>query len=132
MRFSEDIPSRGELAKSESAWRSARPADARRMIFTEGVVLTLICAAAGLVLSLGAGKLLASVLYKVSGLRPAGAGLRRWRSDSGFDIRLLAARAARIARGSDHCAAPGVVARLFNLGKSMAGRRFSRRENAKG
>ena len=48
----------------------ARPADARRMILAEGLRLTLLGAAAGLVLSLGAGTLLASILYKVSGRDP--------------------------------------------------------------
>jgi predicted permease len=48
----------------------AKPSDARRMILREGLVVTSIGAATGLVLSLLAGKLLSSMLYKVSGVDP--------------------------------------------------------------
>lgn len=48
----------------------ARPSDARRLILSEGLVLTSAGIAAGLGLSLLAGKMLTSVLYKVSGFDP--------------------------------------------------------------
>jgi len=48
----------------------AKPGDAQRMILREGLVITSLGVAAGLALSLLAGKLLASVLYKVSGAIP--------------------------------------------------------------
>jgi predicted permease len=48
----------------------AKPSDARRMILREGLVVTSMGVAGGLALSLLAGKALASVLYKVSGVDP--------------------------------------------------------------
>jgi predicted permease len=48
----------------------AKPGDAQRMILREGLVITSVGVVAGLALSLLAGKLLASVLYKVSGVDP--------------------------------------------------------------
>lgn len=48
----------------------ARPSDTRRMILSESFALTLAGVAGGLVRSLLAGKLLASMLYKVSGYDP--------------------------------------------------------------
>ena len=48
----------------------AKPGDAQRMILREGLVITSLGVVAGLALSLLAGKLLASVLYKVSGVDP--------------------------------------------------------------
>jgi predicted permease len=48
----------------------AKPGDAQRMILREGLVITSVGVVAGLGLSLLAGKLLASVLYKVSGVDP--------------------------------------------------------------
>jgi macrolide transport system ATP-binding/permease protein len=48
----------------------AKPSDARQMILREGLVVTSIGAVAGLLLSLLAGRLLTSVLYKVSGVDP--------------------------------------------------------------
>jgi predicted permease len=48
----------------------AKPGDAQRMILREGVAITSVGVVAGLALSLLAGKLLASVLYKVSGVDP--------------------------------------------------------------
>jgi putative ABC transport system permease protein len=48
----------------------ARPSDARQMILREGLVVTAIGAGTGLVLSLLAGTVLASLLYKVSGVDP--------------------------------------------------------------
>jgi putative ABC transport system permease protein len=48
----------------------ARPGDAQRMILREGLVVTALGVIAGLALSLLAGKVLASVLYKVSGVDP--------------------------------------------------------------
>jgi predicted permease len=45
----------------------AKPSDARQLILREGLMLTAIGAATGLGLSLVAGRLLTSVLYKVSG-----------------------------------------------------------------
>jgi predicted permease len=48
----------------------AKPGDAQRMILREGLVITSLGVFAGLALSLLAGKLLASVLYKVSGVDP--------------------------------------------------------------
>jgi macrolide transport system ATP-binding/permease protein len=48
----------------------AKPGDAQRMILREGLLLTSAGVIAGLALSILAGKLLASVLYKVSGVDP--------------------------------------------------------------
>jgi predicted permease len=48
----------------------AKPGDAQRMILREGLVITSVGVVAGLALSLLAGKVLASVLYKVSGVDP--------------------------------------------------------------
>jgi predicted permease len=48
----------------------ARPSDAQRMILREGLVTTSIGVGVGFVLSLLAGKVLANVLYKVSGVDP--------------------------------------------------------------
>jgi predicted permease len=48
----------------------ARPGDAQRMILREGLVITSLGVVAGLALSLLTGKVLASVLYKVSGVDP--------------------------------------------------------------
>jgi predicted permease len=48
----------------------ARPGDAQRMILREGLVITSAGVVAGLGLSLLAGKILSSVLYKVSGVDP--------------------------------------------------------------
>jgi predicted permease len=48
----------------------AKPGDAQRMILREGVAITSVGVVVGLALSLLAGKLLASVLYKVSGVDP--------------------------------------------------------------
>jgi predicted permease len=48
----------------------AKPGDAQRMILREGMVITSVGVFAGLALSLLAGRLLASVLYKVSGVDP--------------------------------------------------------------
>ena len=48
----------------------AKPGDAQRMVLREGLVITSAGVVAGLALSLLAGKLLASVLYKVSGVDP--------------------------------------------------------------
>jgi predicted permease len=48
----------------------ARPGDAQRMILREGLVITSVGVVAGLGLSLLAGKILNSVLYKVSGVDP--------------------------------------------------------------
>jgi len=48
----------------------AKPSDARRMILREGLVVTSMGVAVGFALSLLAGKVLASVLYKVSGTDP--------------------------------------------------------------
>jgi predicted permease len=48
----------------------AKPGDAQRMILREGLLITSVGVVAGLALSLLAGKLLASVLYKVSGVDP--------------------------------------------------------------
>jgi ABC-type antimicrobial peptide transport system permease subunit len=48
----------------------AKPSDARRMILREGLLVTSMGVAGGLALSLVAGKVLASVLYKVSGTDP--------------------------------------------------------------
>jgi putative ABC transport system permease protein len=48
----------------------AKPGDAQRMILREGMVITSVGIVVGLALSLLAGKLLASVLYKVSGVDP--------------------------------------------------------------
>jgi predicted permease len=48
----------------------AKPSDARRMILREGLVVTAIGVGIGLALSLLAGKALASLLYKVSGVDP--------------------------------------------------------------
>src|SRR5262249_3847631 len=48
----------------------ARPGDAQRMILREGLIVTSIGVLAGLALSLLAGKALASLLYKVSGVDP--------------------------------------------------------------
>lgn len=48
----------------------AKPGDARRMILREGLAITAVGVVAGLGLSLLAGKVLASVLYKVSGVDP--------------------------------------------------------------
>lgn len=48
----------------------AKPSDARRMILREGLMVTAIGVAGGLALSLLAGKALASLLYKVSGIDP--------------------------------------------------------------
>jgi predicted permease len=48
----------------------AKPGDAQRMILGEGLVITSLGVVAGLALSLLAGKVLASVLYKVSGVDP--------------------------------------------------------------
>jgi predicted permease len=48
----------------------AKPSDARRMILREGLLVTAIGTVAGFGLSLLAGKTLASLLYKVSGVDP--------------------------------------------------------------
>jgi predicted permease len=48
----------------------AKPGDAQRMILREGLLITSVGVIAGLGLSLVAGKLLGSVLYKVSGVDP--------------------------------------------------------------
>ena len=48
----------------------AKPGDAQRMILREGLVITSAGVVAGLALSLLVGKLLASTLYKVSGVDP--------------------------------------------------------------
>ena len=48
----------------------AKPSDARGMILREGLLVTAIGVGAGLTLSLLAGKALASLLYKVSGVDP--------------------------------------------------------------
>ena len=48
----------------------AKPSDARGMILREGVLVTSVGVAGGLALSLLAGKVLSSVLYKVSGVDP--------------------------------------------------------------
>ena len=48
----------------------AKPADAQRMILREGLAVTSTGVVAGLALSLLAGKVLAGVLYKVSGVDP--------------------------------------------------------------
>jgi predicted permease len=48
----------------------AQPSDARQMILREGLVVTAIGAGSGLVLSLLAGRVLTSLLYKVSGVDP--------------------------------------------------------------
>ncbi len=48
----------------------AKPGDAQRMILREGLAITSVGVVVGLGLSLLAGKLLASVLYKVSGVDP--------------------------------------------------------------
>jgi predicted permease len=48
----------------------AKPGDAQRMILREGLAITSVGVVAGLGLSLLAGKVLASVLYKVSGVDP--------------------------------------------------------------
>lgn len=48
----------------------ARPSDARRMILREGLLVTSIGVVGGLALSLLAGKVLSSLLYKVSGIDP--------------------------------------------------------------
>jgi predicted permease len=48
----------------------AKPSDARSMILREGLLVTSVGVAGGLALSLLAGKVLSSVLYKVSGVDP--------------------------------------------------------------
>ena len=48
----------------------AKPSDAQRMILREGLHVTSVGVAAGFALSLLAGKVLATVLYKVSGVDP--------------------------------------------------------------
>jgi predicted permease len=48
----------------------AQPSDARQMILREGLIVTCIGAASGVALSVLAGKILASALYKVSGVDP--------------------------------------------------------------
>jgi len=48
----------------------AKPGDAQRMILREGLLITSLGVVAGLALSLLAGKVLAGVLYKVSGVDP--------------------------------------------------------------
>jgi putative ABC transport system permease protein len=48
----------------------ANPSDALRMMLREGLILSAIGAAAGLALSLAAGKLLSSLLYRVDSLDP--------------------------------------------------------------
>jgi predicted permease len=48
----------------------AKPGDAQRMILREGLAITSVGVVAGLGLSLLAGKVLSSVLYKVSGVDP--------------------------------------------------------------
>jgi putative ABC transport system permease protein len=48
----------------------AKPSDARGMILREGLLVTSAGVAAGLALSLLAGKLLSSLLFKVSGVDP--------------------------------------------------------------
>ena len=48
----------------------ARPSDAQRLILREGLLLTAAGALVGLALSLAIGKVLGSMLYKVSGLDP--------------------------------------------------------------
>jgi predicted permease len=48
----------------------ARPSDARRMILREGLMVTSIGVVGGLALSLLAGRVLSSMLYKVSGIDP--------------------------------------------------------------
>jgi predicted permease len=49
----------------------ARPRDAERLILSEGIKLTIAGTAVGLALSLLMGKLLSSLLYRVSGVDPA-------------------------------------------------------------
>src|SRR5262249_42371641 len=48
----------------------ASPVDAQKMILREGLVVTAVGVGGGLTLSLLAGKALASLLYKVSGVNP--------------------------------------------------------------
>lgn len=48
----------------------AKPSDARQMILREGLIVTSIGAASGLALSMLAGKVVASALYKVSSVDP--------------------------------------------------------------
>jgi putative ABC transport system permease protein len=48
----------------------AKPSDARGMILREGLLVTAVGVGGGLALSLLAGKVLSSVLYKVSGIDP--------------------------------------------------------------
>ena len=48
----------------------ASSSDAMRMVLREGVTITLVAGAVGLALSLAIGKVLAGMLYQVSGMDP--------------------------------------------------------------
>jgi len=68
--------------------------------FAEGLVVTSMGVAVGFALSLLAGKVLASVLYKVSGTDPLGVSYGDRRAWSSFASRVLPAGATGLAGGS--------------------------------
>jgi ABC-type antimicrobial peptide transport system permease subunit len=101
------------LRTREIGIRMALGADARdamRMMLREGLTLTAIGVGAGMALSLALGKVLSSLLYRVSGADPV---VLRWPPSSGHRVAACVpvSRPSRCTRRSHDRPAPRVTGR---------------------